>query len=82
MIEAQVKRMLADPRSESMVNNFASQWLFLRDLEKKDVDLFLFRDFDEVLRSDLQRETQLFLDSILRERSPDLGTHLREVHVP
>jgi cytochrome c553 len=70
VIEAQVKRMLADPRSESMVNNFASQWLFLRDLEKKDVDLFLFRDFDEVLRSDLQRETQLFLDSILRENRP------------
>lgn len=70
VLEAQVKRMLADPRSESMVNNFASQWLFLRDLEKKDVDLFLFRDFDEVLRADLQRETELFLDSILRENRP------------
>jgi len=67
VIEAQVKRMLADPRSESMVNNFASQWLFLRDLETKDADLFLFRDFDEVLRADLQRETELFLNSILRE---------------
>jgi cytochrome c553 len=70
VIEVQVKRMLADRRSESMVNNFASQWLFLRDLEKKDVDLFLFRDFDEVLRHDLQRETELFLDSILRENRP------------
>ena len=70
VIEAQVKRMIADPRSESMVNNFASQWLFLRDLETKEADLFLFRDFDEVLRHDLQRETELFLDSILRENRP------------
>jgi hypothetical protein len=70
VLTAQVKRMLADPRSQSMVNNFASQWLFLRDLEKKDVDLFLFRDFDEVLRADLQTETQLFLNSVLRENKP------------
>lgn len=70
VVEQQVKRMLADPRSESMVNNFASQWLFLRDLEIKEADLFLFRDFDEVLRHDLARETELFLDSILRENRP------------
>lgn len=69
-MEKQVQRMLADPRSESMVNNFAAQWLFLRDLEVKEADLFLFRDFDEVLRHDLARETELFLDSILRENRP------------
>jgi mono/diheme cytochrome c family protein len=70
VMEQQVKRMLDDPRSESLVNNFAAQWLFLRDLEVKEADLFLFRDFDEVLRHDLQRETELFLDSILRENRP------------
>ena len=59
--------MLADPRSESMVTNFAAQWLYLRDVDVKDPDLFLFRDFDEGLRKSFERETELFLDSILRE---------------
>jgi mono/diheme cytochrome c family protein len=70
VVEQQVKRMLADPRSESMVDNFAAQWLFLRDLDVNEADLFLFRDFDLVLRHDLGRETELFLDSILRENRP------------
>jgi mono/diheme cytochrome c family protein len=63
----QVRRMMADPRSESLVTNFAAQWLFLRDVEVKEPDLFLFRDFDEGLRKSFERETELFLDSILRE---------------
>jgi mono/diheme cytochrome c family protein len=67
VLEAQVKRMLADPRSESMVTNFASQWLYLHDVDVKQPDLFLFRDFDEGLRQSFERETELFLDSILRE---------------
>jgi len=67
VLAQQVKRMLADPRSESMVDNFAAQWLFLRDVELKDPDLLLFRDFDQTLRRSFERETELFLDSILRE---------------
>ena len=67
VLEKQVSRMLADPRSESMVTNFAAQWLFLRDLKVKDPDLYLFRDFDETLRSAFMRETELFLGSVLRE---------------
>jgi mono/diheme cytochrome c family protein len=67
VLEKQVRRMMADPRSESMVTNFAAQWLFLRDVEVKEPDLFLFRDFDEGLRKSFERETELFLDSILRE---------------
>ena len=67
ILEQQVKRMLADPRSSSMVNNFAAQWLYLRDVDLKDPDLFVFRDFDEGLRASFERETQLFLDSVLRE---------------
>jgi mono/diheme cytochrome c family protein len=70
VLEQQVRRMLADPRSESLVTNFAAQWLFLRDLQVKEADLFLFRDFDEVLKKDLVRETELFLDSILRQERP------------
>ena len=67
VLEKQVRRMVADPRSESLVTNFAAQWLFLRDVEVKEPDLFLFRDFDEGLRKSFERETELFLDSILRE---------------
>jgi hypothetical protein len=62
----QVSRMLADPRSRSVVTNFAAQWLFLRDVETKEPDLYVFRDFDEGVRAAFVRETELFLDSILR----------------
>ena len=64
---AEVERMLADPRSRSLVDNFAAQWLFLRDVVGKDPDLFIFRDYDESLREAFITETELFIDSILRE---------------
>jgi len=67
VLEQQVKRMLADRRSESLVTNFAAQWLYLRDIDAKDPDQLLFPDFDETLRNAFRRETELFLDSILRE---------------
>jgi mono/diheme cytochrome c family protein len=67
VLEQQVRRMLADPRSESLVTNFAAQWLFLRDVAAKQPDVLMFPDFDDGLRSGFQRETELFLDSILRE---------------
>ena len=67
ILEQQVLRMLADPRSESMVTNFASQWLFLGDVELKEPDPLVFRHFDETLRQAFERETELFVDSILRE---------------
>ncbi len=67
VLDRQVRRMLADARSESLVTNFAAQWLYLHDVDVKQPDLFLFRDFDEGLRQSFERETDLFLDSILRE---------------
>jgi mono/diheme cytochrome c family protein len=67
VLEQQVLRMLADPRSGSMVTNFAAQWLYLRDIEAKQPDELLFPDFDETLRDGFHRETELFLDSVLRE---------------
>jgi hypothetical protein len=67
MLEQQVKRMLADPRSESMVTNFAAQWLYLRDIDSKIPDELLFPDFDETLRTAFRRETELFIDSVLRD---------------
>ena len=66
VLRRQVTRMLADPRSQSLVTNFAAQWLFLRDVETKEPDVYLFRDFDEGVRAAFVRETELFLDSILR----------------
>jgi hypothetical protein len=66
VLRAQVQRMLADPRSESMVTNFAAQWLFLRDVVAKEPDIFLFPDHDVSLRVALERETELFVDSVLR----------------
>ncbi len=65
-LERQVDRMLADPRADSLVDNFAAQWLFLRDVESKNPDLFLFRDYDETLRDAFAREAELFLGSIFR----------------
>jgi hypothetical protein len=67
VLEQQTRRMLGDPRSESMVTNFAAQWLFLRDIESKQPDEILFPDFDETLRTAFRRETELFLASVLRE---------------
>ena len=66
VLEAQVRRMLADPRSESLVTNFATQWLFLHDVETRDPDLYLYRDYDQTLRSAFVREIELFLNEILR----------------
>ena len=67
VLEQQVRRMLADPRSESLVTNFAAQWLYLRDIAAKLPDEILFADFDETLRSAMQRETELFISSVFRE---------------
>jgi hypothetical protein len=67
VLEQQVRRMLADWRSEALIKNFAAQWLFLRNVPALSPDLDLFPDFDESLRQALQRETELFVDSVLRE---------------
>ncbi|MCA9108663.1 MAG: DUF1592 domain-containing protein [Planctomycetaceae bacterium] len=67
VLEAQVKRMLHDQRSQSLVTNFASQWLYLRNLESMTPDLRIFPDFDDNLRKAFQQETELFVESILRE---------------
>jgi hypothetical protein len=66
-LEKQVKRMLADPRSESLVTNFSAQWLFLRNLRAVTPDPRSFPDFDDNLRQSIRRETELFVESIVRE---------------
>ncbi|MCA9070664.1 MAG: DUF1592 domain-containing protein, partial [Planctomycetaceae bacterium] len=67
ILEQQVRRMLKDSRSQSLVENFADQWLYLRNLESFTPDLRLFPDFDDNLRQAFRQETELFFASILRE---------------
>ena len=67
VLEKQVRRMLADDRSEALVTNFAGQWLHLRNLESFTPDPRIFADFDDNLRQGFRRETEFFVESILRE---------------
>jgi hypothetical protein len=67
VLEEQVRRMLADSRSNALVSNFASQWLYLRNLRTVAPDLEQFPYFDENLREAFRKETELFFESILRE---------------
>jgi hypothetical protein len=67
MLEKQVRRMLADPRAESLSTRFASQWLRLQDVEKIHPDALLFPSFDNGLAESYKRETELFFDSIVKE---------------
>jgi hypothetical protein len=67
VLEHQVQRMLADVRSQTLVTNFASQWLHLRNLDSITPDMRLFPDFDDNLRQAFRQETELFFESILRE---------------
>ena len=67
VFEQQVRRMLADPRSKTLIDNFAEQWLHLRNLKNSNPDLAAFPDFDDNLRQAMKEETELFFDSIMRE---------------
>jgi len=67
VLEGQVHRMLADPRSQALVKNFAGQWLFLRNIVRIQPDPAAFPNFDENLRQALEQETQLLIESTLRE---------------
>jgi hypothetical protein len=63
-LEHQVRRMLADPKAESLVTNFASQWMHLEQLKTIKPDI---GDFDENLRQSFRRETEMLFETILRE---------------
>jgi mono/diheme cytochrome c family protein len=67
VLERQVRRMLADTRSSALVDNFASQWLVLRNVRDVAPDPDVFPDFDENLRQAFQRETELFVASQMAE---------------
>jgi Protein of unknown function (DUF1592)/Protein of unknown function (DUF1588)/Protein of unknown function (DUF1585)/Protein of unknown function (DUF1587)/Protein of unknown function (DUF1595) len=67
IFEKQVRRMLADHRSRTLVSNFAGQWLYLRNLSRVQPDPDVFPEFDENLRQAFERETELLLEDIVRE---------------
>ena len=71
-LRAQVQRLLADQRSSALTENFAGQWLELRNLSRASPDPDLFPEFDDELRKAMRRETELFFDSMLREDRPAL----------
>jgi hypothetical protein len=67
VLQQQVLRMLADSRADALVDNFAEQWLFLRNLKNSSPDPQIFPDFDDNLRQAMREETKLFFQSIVRE---------------
>jgi hypothetical protein len=70
VFEQQVRRMLADARSDTLVSNFAGQWLYIRNLSQERPDPDEFPEFDEALRQAFRQETELFFQDMLREDRP------------
>jgi hypothetical protein len=66
-LHQQVRRMLADPKSDALIQNFAGQWLYLRNLKSFQPNSLEFPDFDDNLRQAFQKETELFFASVMRE---------------
>jgi hypothetical protein len=69
VLERETRRLLADPRAAALTDNFAGQWLHLRNLENFNPNSDAFPDFDNDLRQAARRETELFFGSVLRENS-------------
>ena len=67
ILERQVRRMLADPKSKGFLDNFFGQWLYLRNIPSVKPNTIVFPEFNEDLRNAFRRETELFLESQLRE---------------
>ena len=67
VLDTQVRRMLRDPKSAALVDNFAAQWLHARNLRNATPDKGDFPDFDDNLRQAFERELKLFVASIIRE---------------
>jgi len=67
VLEKEVRRMLADPRSETLATKFAGEWLHLPDLMNLHPDAHYYANYDYTLAEAMQRETELFVDSIFRE---------------
>jgi hypothetical protein len=67
VLESQTRRLLADPRSSSLVTSFAFQWLKMRALDDIEPDAVIFPNFDDSLRDGFRREMEMFIESVIRE---------------
>ncbi len=67
VLKAQVQRMLKDPRSSALAQNFGGQWLQFRALESVHPDRDRFPDFDDYLRLSMRRETEMFFENMIRD---------------
>lgn len=67
VLTAQVKRMLRDPKAAALVENFTGQWLQFKNIDVMKPDVEKFPDFDESLRHSMRRETELFLENLIRQ---------------
>jgi hypothetical protein len=72
VLQAQVRRMIVDQRSDALMNDFTGQWLQLRNLDKVTPDLLMFPDFDDNVRQAFRKETELLFTNIVRENRPVL----------
>ena len=70
MLDAEIARMLADPKAQALNDNFAGQWLYLRNLEQQRPDISVFPDFDTRLRSAMATETKMFFAHVLGANRP------------
>ena len=66
-LEKEVRRMMSDPKSEALATNFAEEWLHLQNLKDAQPDAYIYPKFNKNLANSMERETQLFFDSIMRE---------------
>jgi uncharacterized protein DUF1592/uncharacterized protein DUF1588/uncharacterized protein DUF1587/uncharacterized protein DUF1595/uncharacterized protein DUF1585/cytochrome c len=66
-LEAQARRMLADPKARALIVNFAGQWLQTRNLKTMSPDPAVFPTFTEALRKDMLTETELFFEAVVKE---------------
>jgi hypothetical protein len=72
VLDAQVRRMLKDPKASALVENFGGQWLLTRSLESHTPDRTKFPEFTDYTRMSMKRETELFVEHVLREDRPVL----------
>ena len=70
VLTQQVKRMIADKRATRFMDDFAGQWLQVRNIQAQAPDVALFPDFDDTLRDAMAEETELFFQSQVREDRP------------
>ena len=82
ILDQQVNRMLADPKANSLVANFAGQWLFLRNVESDKKDKDVFPDYDQSLRDAFKTETEMFFGSVLQNDGSVLDLAAGQLHFP